>query len=250
MHRHIALERASNFRDIGGYATRFGPTVRWERVYRGGELTRITDADVAVLDALGLELVFDLRTSSERAQRPSRIWTTAPRRLHRDYDHSGADLPSMVAARLPTAEALRDSMMRLYRHLPFDQADAFRVLLEAIAHDDLPLAFHCAGGKDRTGAFAAILLELLGVSHADIVADYLLSNDGIDAARARFLAHVGRDDIDPSTWDPMLIVAPEYLEAMFAAMAQRHGDTAGYVASLGITLAQLAAIRANLLEPQ
>lgn len=32
--RHIHLERASNVRDLGGYATRFGRTVWWGRLYR------------------------------------------------------------------------------------------------------------------------------------------------------------------------------------------------------------------------
>jgi protein-tyrosine phosphatase len=247
--RHIPLERATNFRDLGGYPTRFGRPVRWGRMYRSGELTKITDADVADLEALGLRLIYDLRTSGERSNRPSRDWGT-PRRLHRDYDHSGADLPSLVARTDVTADRLRESMFTLYRTLPFEQADAFRALLREAASGTLPLLFHCAGGKDRTGAFAALLHDLLGVSREDILADYLLSNDSIEAARARFLNHVGRDDIDPSVWDPMLLVEPAYLEAMFAAIDARHGSTDAYLEWLGITPDDIEAIRANLLESE
>ena len=247
--RRLPLERATNFRDLGGYDTRFGRPIRWGRVFRSGELTKVTKSDIADIDALGLRLIYDLRTSGERANRPSRPWGVA-RRLHRDYHHSGADLPSIVARTDVSADRLRESMFALYRGLPFEQADAFRTLFKEAAWGELPLLFHCAGGKDRTGAFAALLHELLGVSREDILADYLLSNDSIEAARARFLNHTGRDDIDPSTWDPMLMVEPAYLDAMFAEIEARQGSTDAYLDWLGVTPADVEAIRTNLLEPE
>ncbi|RYY25834.1 MAG: tyrosine-protein phosphatase [Sphingomonadales bacterium] len=246
--RQIQLQRATNFRDAGGYATRFRRAVRWGRIYRSGELTKITDADILDLEALGLKLIYDLRTSGERSNRPSRAWGTV-RRLHRDYSYSGADLPSIVARTDVSSERLRGSMLALYGGLPFDQAEAFRSMFMALAEGEFPLLFHCAGGKDRTGAFAALLHDLLGVSREDILADYLLSNDSIEAARARFLSHIGRDDVDPSIWDPMLLVTPDYLDAMFAAIDARHGNTDAYWSWLGLSPETVAAIRENLLEP-
>lgn len=246
--RHIRLERGSNIRDLGGYSTRFGRSVRWGRLYRAGELVRITDSDIAVLETLGLRAVYDLRTIDERVQRPARPWGTAVRRLARDYHHSGADLASVIQAATPTVAAMRERMLSLYRALPFDQADAFRQLSREIAAGELPLLFNCAGGKDRTGAFAALLLDLIGVSRDDVRADYLLSNDYLDAGRVRFLNHVGRDDIDPAVWEPMLIVDSEYLDAMFAAITAAHGGVAGYFGWLGLTDTEIAAIRRHLLE--
>lgn len=248
--RRIALERATNVRDLGGYAAAGGLRTRWRRAYRGGELVRITDPDVARLRSLDLRLIFDLRTSTERDNRPSRIWDEGPRLLSRDYHHSGADLPSMIAQTDFSADQLRQSMITLYRTLPFDQMEAFRTLLQAAASDELPLLFHCAGGKDRTGVFAAVLLDLLGVSRADIMADYLLSNDSLEATRARFLNHIGRDDADPAIWDPLLVVDEAYLQAMFDALEDRLGSTLAYVQWLGIGQDEVTAIRRHLLEPE
>ena len=42
----------------------------------------------------------------------------------------------------------------------------------------LPMYFHCAQGKDRTGFLATLFQALLGVSKEDILRDYLLSNLG------------------------------------------------------------------------
>jgi len=179
--RHVRLARGSNVRDLGGYETRFGRPVRWERLYRAGELVKITDADIDTLRTLNLRLIYDLRTSGERTRRPARVWADTPRRLDRDYQHSGADLTSATNRIFPDSAAMRERMLKLYSTLPFDQADAFRAVFRAAAAAELPLLFNCAGGKDRTGALAALMLNLLGVSYADIVADYLLSNDYLDA---------------------------------------------------------------------
>jgi protein-tyrosine phosphatase len=44
--RHIPLERQPNFRDLGGYETADGRTVKWGQVYRSGQMPDLTDADV------------------------------------------------------------------------------------------------------------------------------------------------------------------------------------------------------------
>ena len=46
MSRRVELEGPANFRDIGGYATRDGASVRVGRVYRSDSLSYMTDADV------------------------------------------------------------------------------------------------------------------------------------------------------------------------------------------------------------
>ena len=51
------------------------------------------------------------------------------------------------------------------------------------------VVFHCAGGKDRTGLLALVLLTLAGTMPGEIIADYLLSYDRLkkhfDAVGAR-----------------------------------------------------------------
>ena len=48
-------------------------------------------------------------------------------------------------------------------------------MLVHLIQDDAPLLFHCAAGKDRTGVAAAMILSLLGVSRADIIGDYMVT---------------------------------------------------------------------------
>jgi protein-tyrosine phosphatase len=67
--RHIQLEGQSNFRDIGGYKTSEGKTVKWRQVYRSGELPRLTDKDIATLVELGIKTVVNFLTAEETKAR-------------------------------------------------------------------------------------------------------------------------------------------------------------------------------------
>jgi protein-tyrosine phosphatase len=53
--RHIRFASVFNFRDLGGYHTRDGRTVRWRRLFRSSEIQRMTEAEAAyVRDHLGV----------------------------------------------------------------------------------------------------------------------------------------------------------------------------------------------------
>jgi len=63
------MQGQSNFRDIGGYRTIDGHTVKWGQVYRSGELPRLTNEDVAILKELELRMVHNFLLEEEIAQR-------------------------------------------------------------------------------------------------------------------------------------------------------------------------------------
>ena len=52
--RLVPFEKAPNFRDLGGYPSRFGGTTRWGRVYRAAALHEMTPADIDHLADLGI----------------------------------------------------------------------------------------------------------------------------------------------------------------------------------------------------
>src|SRR5258705_1533890 len=68
--RHLNLSGASNFRDLGGYPTSDGQTVRWRQIFRSNHLGHLTDDDVSVLRELGVRSAFDFRGAEERAAAP------------------------------------------------------------------------------------------------------------------------------------------------------------------------------------
>ena len=61
--RRIEFEGVANFRDLGGYETADGRTVRWRQLFRSDALHYMTKRDaVRARDELGIRTVIDLRT--------------------------------------------------------------------------------------------------------------------------------------------------------------------------------------------
>jgi len=61
--RHVPLETAHNFRDLGGYPTSDGRTTRWGVAYRSDALYSLNQADWARLQARNVRHVIDLRSA-------------------------------------------------------------------------------------------------------------------------------------------------------------------------------------------
>ena len=62
-----------NFRELGGYRTRDGQSIRRGRVYRSDHLNDVTSDGIAAVASYGLRTVVDLRFGDERAAQPSRL---------------------------------------------------------------------------------------------------------------------------------------------------------------------------------
>ncbi|MCP4418124.1 MAG: tyrosine-protein phosphatase, partial [Chloroflexi bacterium] len=71
--RILPLQKGINVRDAGGYHTQDGQMVRWGKLYRSGSMSRLTVADQAYLQRLGVRLVCDLRSVAEREKRPDKL---------------------------------------------------------------------------------------------------------------------------------------------------------------------------------
>ena len=96
-----------------------------------------------------------------------------------------------------------------------------------------PFIFHCRYGKDRTGTLALVLNALLGVPEDSLRDDYA------------FTYYAEADHKANSNFDSV--------STMFTKLNGYSGDTlkdktAAYLLSIGVTQAQIDAIRANLLE--
>ena len=50
--RHVPLQGATNFRDLGGYPGHGSRPLRWRKLFRSDHLAGLTDADHAVLAGL------------------------------------------------------------------------------------------------------------------------------------------------------------------------------------------------------
>lgn len=187
-HRLIKLNQAMNFRDLGGYQTHDGHTVKWGRLFRADSLSNLDSHDQKVMEGLHIQTVCDLRSRFEQHLAPDLVpdsMTVIDCHVYpEDYDEN----EQLSAANLPQG---RTAFANIYQStlLSTHSQAMFARVLHAILDlpDQAALVFHCSAGKDRTGMMAALILTLLGVDDDTIIRDYLLTNQLYDFAAGRQL---------------------------------------------------------------
>ena len=224
-------ETIFNFRDFGGYAAGPGRKVVTGTLFRSAHLANLSDDDMADIAGLGIDLVADMRHAPERRKQPSR-WTPATvLTLPVNEARDAADVApheAFTREEMYSPEDARRYMLGSYTARPHDAGfkTVHRDVLMALTEDDADapgLLVHCAAGKDRTGTMVALIQGLLGVSDADIMADYLLTREAVDIeailqpAAAMFSQRHGRE-FTADTLRPMFGVDADYLEASLDAM--------------------------------
>lgn len=242
--RHLPLEGTYNVRDAGGYPTRDGRSVRWQALYRADSLHRLTEQGQVHLIEAGLSTVIDLRRDVELAVAPNVL--AGSDRI--DYVWiSLAPNPAEAGAR---REIGPDTLAQTYRAIIHERQPELRQILSTLAQPGaFPALVHCTAGKDRTGIVVALLLGLAGVDHATIAEDYALTatylGDGY-LADARVRAEAAGH-----TWAQyqLLLGCPaELMLATLACLDERYGGVEAYLRLIGLTIDELAALRAALLE--
>lgn len=235
--RRLPLHGTSNTRDLGGYPCAGGST-RWGSFLRSDNPHGLTEEDLRRLRAYGVSDALDLRSDDECALRPTPLVAANGFVSHH--------VPLLDNAHSTNYEGdLPGSMSGLYISLldlaGAEMAKIFRVFAEA----EGGVFFHCAVGKDRTGVASMLLLKLAGVSDADVVADYAVSEIYM------------REFIDVTLMAHPVREIPRYVlrsvpESMWRVLEHLHdsfGSAESYLRHIGLTNAQLNAVRTKLVEP-
>lgn len=255
--RRLPLEGSKNFRDLGGYETVDGRTVRWGRLYRSDDLASLTDADHAYLERIGIKLICDFRSEQERISLPSkeinaRGWST----VNLTVQSGGMD-PAVLRRKIRTGGVVGLEMERIlqtaYRSYVTDYADEWAAMFERIADpDNLPAVLHCTAGKDRTGFASALVLLALGVPREIVYEDYLLTNAYLENFRRFVLRWTPLYSFFRTSTDdllPLLEARRVYLETSLATIDAVYGSLDAYLErELGVDEKRRAALRANLLS--
>lgn len=156
--RFLNVDGACNMRDVGGWKTVDGKTVRQGLLYRSAELDgvidskyRITSEGVnTILSVLGVKTEMDLRVKSDN---PNGINMLGASVKHNYY---GAAMYS---------DTFTENGKNAIKNIFADLADK----------NNYPVIMHCSHGMDRTGTVCYLLEAVLGVSEDDLLREYQLS---------------------------------------------------------------------------
>lgn len=184
--RVLNLEKGVNFRELGGYKTTDGKTVKYHKILRSAGLADLTDSDLKYLKDYGLKIDVDFRSKQEIDQKPDRrpegvryVW--AP--VFQDDETKASEVQSKGYIPEIGGDPTNGyaHMLDVYRDVITGESSkaAYRKFFNQLllnTNDQEVLLFHCSAGKDRTGMGAVFFLQALGVPFDTIKEDYLLTN--------------------------------------------------------------------------
>lgn len=186
---HLDWEGSFNARDLGGLRTGDGGRTRWGAAVRADSLEALTERGWEEACGHGIRTVIDLRNedewSADVSARPASITTLRmPLDEIEDREFWGGEWETGPQFGTP-----------LYYgpHLRRFPATSAAVVAAIANAEPGGVVFHCAGGQDRSGQVAMLVLALAGVDPEDIAEDYLLSRERLPARHAAR----GEDDQGP-----------------------------------------------------
>lgn len=234
--RRLAFSGAQNFRDLGGYKTEDGRTVRWGLLYRSDALSKLTQTDLKFIAALNLNRIIDFRSGHEKEAEPNRfppatttryieipILDSSTRVWHESREEFIKSLKKLDAAHY-MKETNTEFITRF-------TPEFRKFFLELLAASGRPVLFHCAAGKDRTGFAAAVILRMLGVPLETVMEDYLLSNQYfLKSYQWRLtVIRLMRGNRAANIAKGFMEVSPSYLMSAFVAISNEYGSFENYL---------------------
>lgn len=234
MQRMISLEGARNVRDLGGLLGQSGQPLRQHRFVRADSLESLHAMDVIRLLEYGITIDIDLRSKHERQQ-----WGDALSNIA-EVDYVPVPLLDGLEQHLASLPAsLGELYVAALQHCQHGFRDIFQTM---VAQPDAGILFHCSAGKDRTGMIAALLLDLAGVSHSQIVLDYAQSASNLTGLLDKLAEQ------NASELKHLLGSEPEHMALFLSELSQQHGGAAGYLRHIGLDQAAVATLRSSMFE--
>ncbi|ANK62033.1 protein tyrosine phosphatase [Loigolactobacillus backii] len=233
--RVLQLDGGVNFRELGGYETINRCQVKWQKILRSGSLRDLTAKDLAFLKQYGLHYDIDLRSAGEIDMFPDRLPDTTNYEAAPVYPFT--DQNSLQGLNVELADSSFGFFSQTYQQMIVDPHAqlAWRKLFAAMLAtptDKKSVVFHCAAGKDRTGAGAMLVLAALQVKPEIIKRDYLLTNmifstDNVNSID-QIVAKNASEDMT-NRMNQVLTVEDANFDAVFATIKALSGDTEHYL---------------------
>jgi len=203
-----------NIRDLGGIKVSDGRVIKPHLFIRSGYLINVKESDKLYLDSLNIKHVIDLRSIDEVENKKDNYLP-----LGATIDNISAITKEMyydISLDMQNIKSEGEERLdNIYPRVAFG-SPAYKKVMEYIKNEEVPILFHCAAGKDRTGILSAIILLLLGADEKTIIEDYMASLD-------KLVIGYGRSDV-PHSW----LVDEKWIKMTLNSIKERYENINDY----------------------
>ena len=251
-YRLLPMDGSHNTRELGGYKTTDGKSIKWGMLFRSDKLSDISKADQAYLQNLGIKKIIDFRSKEEKAEDPD-IVPKGITYIEMPISVDGA-MRSKIEAVLKgeTNKEVKSFLIDANKEFVSDYSGVYEDFLKNLIDDDGPALFHCTAGKDRAGFAAAITLIALGVSKEDVIKDYMKTNQFTEERIEEIIGQIELMTLyqtDAEVLRPLLGVEREYIETAFQTAEDEYGSLMNFIRhGLNISDDDLQKLRTKFLE--
>ncbi len=237
----VAIKGQKNFRDLGGFVTEDGKSVKWGMVFRSGELKALTDDDRQFMTSMQFDKLIDFRFAEEIAEAPDNI-PEGIEVLNIPVEQGSYSRDQMTMWLMTNDHEAFDTLL-IHANKVFvtDAQVEFGNFLKEL-ESGKRIVFHCTAGKDRTGYATALFLSALGVDRETIMEDYLSSNDYNTNYIEQTIEYVNSLGLNGELLRPVMVVKSEYLEQAFSTIDNQYGGMDSYLDLLGVDREKLKSL--------
>jgi protein-tyrosine phosphatase len=223
--RYYMFENIYQFRDIGGYATIDGRMTVYNRFFRSSALYGMTKDDQRQMYDLGVRTVIDVRTAEEIIEQGCTQLDSsfAINLLHVPMVSRHQALYELSA--VSRSEALISGIEQVH---PF-----FAQFFEILSSVDHAVVFHCSLGIDRTGLITAMLLDIAGVAHEEIISDFSRTNIYL-APRLPLLRQRRPSYLTPQQFEQLIVAHPQAMRDLLQYIYQKYGNARNFLLHIGV----------------
>jgi len=236
----------TNTRDLGGIKTKDGKTIVHNKLYRGGMLVRATREELDQLLAIPITRVIDFRTPMETTDWPDpeiegvEFINLAPIKDFQTGITREKNTDSTIQAIIKET-ITRDPMFTRNYFISFYQKlvdndyamSQYSRFIRLLAEDrNGATLWHCTAGKDRAGAAAMIIEEVLGVDQDTILEDYMRTNEYLENDMQAFIDKMApmasREIVEQPVRD-FFGAREEYLRATINKIDSEYGGMESFI---------------------
>tara|TARA_B100000424_G_C22945492_1_gene503266 strand:+ start:530 stop:1417 length:888 start_codon:yes stop_codon:yes gene_type:complete len=231
-HRKIVLDGTSNTRELGGYKTEDGRSLKWGVLYRSDKLSELTDADQEYLLQLGIKRVIDFRSSEEKQNEPDQLPNTL-KYIEMPIEADGAIRPKVEAIlKGDLNEDVGAILVETNKEFISDFSGVYKGFIESLIENQEPTLFHCTAGKDRAGFAAALVLLAVGVPEKIVIEDYMKTNKYTEETIQDYINKINLyslGSVDAEILRPLLGVEERFIRAALDEIKQKYGSVENFI---------------------